>query len=105
MVLRLLNHVVKFSRLLSKVQKTTCAQKSLDFPPVSWSANLTHVSSGVLSPEQEVDFIGIRGYTDLYNFFIFYSKVELSMTSDGRTIVCYHPSVEIPYEHTQVYTD
>ncbi|XP_065429813.1 large ribosomal subunit protein mL42 isoform X2 [Chrysemys picta bellii] len=28
-------------------------------------------------------------------------KVELAMTSDGRTIVCYHPSVEIPYEHTK----
>uniref|UniRef100_A0A452HEG8 Large ribosomal subunit protein mL42 n=1 Tax=Gopherus agassizii TaxID=38772 RepID=A0A452HEG8_9SAUR len=28
-------------------------------------------------------------------------KVELALTSDGRTIVCYHPSVEIPYEHTQ----
>ncbi|KAM4747884.1 large ribosomal subunit protein mL42 [Rhinophrynus dorsalis] len=23
------------------------------------------------------------------------------MTSDGKTIVCYHPSVEIPYEHTK----
>ncbi|CAI9539313.1 unnamed protein product [Staurois parvus] len=22
------------------------------------------------------------------------------MTSDGKTIVCYHPSVDIPYEHT-----
>nr|XP_004652460.1 39S ribosomal protein L42, mitochondrial-like [Jaculus jaculus] len=28
-------------------------------------------------------------------------KVELSLTSDGRTIVCYHPSVDIPYEHTK----
>ncbi|XP_058427288.1 large ribosomal subunit protein mL42 isoform X1 [Marmota monax] len=28
-------------------------------------------------------------------------KVELALTSDGRTIVCYHPSVDIPYEHTQ----
>ncbi|KAG8439569.1 hypothetical protein GDO86_005678 [Hymenochirus boettgeri] len=28
-------------------------------------------------------------------------KVELAMTSDGRTIVCYHPSVDIPYEHTK----
>ncbi|XP_018107880.1 39S ribosomal protein L42, mitochondrial isoform X2 [Xenopus laevis] len=23
------------------------------------------------------------------------------MTSDGKTIVCYHPSVEVPYEHTK----
>ncbi|XP_078193188.1 large ribosomal subunit protein mL42 isoform X8 [Callithrix jacchus] len=30
-----------------------------------------------------------------------YSKVELALTSDGRTIVCYHPSVDIPYEHTK----
>ncbi|XP_078409814.1 large ribosomal subunit protein mL42 [Cetorhinus maximus] len=28
-------------------------------------------------------------------------KVELAMTSDGQTIVCYHPSVDIPYEHTK----
>ncbi|XP_053433264.1 39S ribosomal protein L42, mitochondrial-like [Nycticebus coucang] len=28
-------------------------------------------------------------------------KVELALTSDGRTIVCYHPSVAIPYEHTK----
>ncbi|XP_057172254.1 39S ribosomal protein L42, mitochondrial isoform X1 [Ursus arctos] len=28
-------------------------------------------------------------------------KVELALTSDGRTIVCYHPSVDIPYEHTK----
>ncbi|KAM4675650.1 large ribosomal subunit protein mL42 [Discoglossus pictus] len=27
-------------------------------------------------------------------------KVELAVTSDGKTIVCYHPSVDIPYEHT-----
>uniref|UniRef100_A0A673T0K3 Large ribosomal subunit protein mL42 n=1 Tax=Suricata suricatta TaxID=37032 RepID=A0A673T0K3_SURSU len=33
---------------------------------------------------------------DDYNF-----KVELALTSDGRTIVCYHPSVDIPYEHTK----
>ena len=28
-------------------------------------------------------------------------KVELALTSDARTIVCYHPSVDIPYEHTR----
>ncbi|XP_006872315.1 PREDICTED: 39S ribosomal protein L42, mitochondrial-like [Chrysochloris asiatica] len=28
-------------------------------------------------------------------------KVELALTSDVRTIVCYHPSVDIPYEHTK----
>ncbi|XP_063550282.1 large ribosomal subunit protein mL42 isoform X1 [Gorilla gorilla gorilla] len=28
-------------------------------------------------------------------------NVELALTSDGRTIVCYHPSVDIPYEHTK----
>ncbi|XP_044122239.1 39S ribosomal protein L42, mitochondrial-like [Neovison vison] len=28
-------------------------------------------------------------------------KVELALTSDGRTIVFYHPSVDNPYEHTQ----
>uniref|UniRef100_A0A670IVR2 Large ribosomal subunit protein mL42 n=1 Tax=Podarcis muralis TaxID=64176 RepID=A0A670IVR2_PODMU len=31
----------------------------------------------------------------------FFSKVELAVTSDGKTIVCYHPSVDIPYEHTR----
>ncbi|XP_053462045.1 39S ribosomal protein L42, mitochondrial-like [Nycticebus coucang] len=29
------------------------------------------------------------------------SKVGLALTSDGRTIVCYHPSVDIPCEHTK----
>lgn len=29
-------------------------------------------------------------------------KVELALTSEARTIVCYHPSVDIPYEHTKV---
>ncbi|KAB0404207.1 hypothetical protein E2I00_003909 [Balaenoptera physalus] len=29
-------------------------------------------------------------------------KVELALTSDGRTIVCYHPSVDIAYEHTKL---
>ncbi|XP_014321661.1 39S ribosomal protein L42, mitochondrial-like [Myotis lucifugus] len=28
-------------------------------------------------------------------------KVELALTSGGRTIVCYHPSVDILYEHTK----
>ncbi|XP_021030688.1 39S ribosomal protein L42, mitochondrial [Mus caroli] len=28
-------------------------------------------------------------------------KVDLALTADGRTIVCYHPSVDIPYEHTK----
>ncbi|XP_020370911.1 39S ribosomal protein L42, mitochondrial isoform X1 [Rhincodon typus] len=31
-------------------------------------------------------------------------KVDLAITSDGRTIVCYHPSVDIPYEHTKPIT-
>lgn len=29
-------------------------------------------------------------------------KVELALTSDVRTIVCYRPSVDIPYEHTKL---
>ncbi|XP_053112504.1 39S ribosomal protein L42, mitochondrial [Hemicordylus capensis] len=28
-------------------------------------------------------------------------KVGLAMTSDNKTIVCYHPSVDFPYEHTR----
>lgn len=28
--------------------------------------------------------------------------MELAVTSDLKTIVCYHPSLEIPYEHTKV---
>ncbi|XP_040849300.1 39S ribosomal protein L42, mitochondrial-like [Ochotona curzoniae] len=33
---------------------------------------------------------------DYYN-----CKVELALTSDGRTIICYHPSMDILYEHTK----
>ncbi|CAM9363055.1 unnamed protein product [Lampetra planeri] len=28
-------------------------------------------------------------------------KVELALTSDGRTIVCHHPALEFPYELSQ----
>ncbi|XP_029351361.1 large ribosomal subunit protein mL42 [Echeneis naucrates] len=28
-------------------------------------------------------------------------KVDIGVTSDGRTIVCHHPTVDIPYEFTQ----
>ncbi|XP_056430318.1 39S ribosomal protein L42, mitochondrial isoform X2 [Hyla sarda] len=28
-------------------------------------------------------------------------EVKLAQTSDGKTIVCYHPTVDIPYEHTK----
>ncbi|XP_057711881.1 39S ribosomal protein L42, mitochondrial [Corythoichthys intestinalis] len=29
------------------------------------------------------------------------SDVEIGLTSDGKTVVCYHPPVDIPYELTQ----
>uniref|UniRef100_A0A3P9LA31 Large ribosomal subunit protein mL42 n=1 Tax=Oryzias latipes TaxID=8090 RepID=A0A3P9LA31_ORYLA len=29
------------------------------------------------------------------------SEVDIGVTSDGKTIVCYHPAVDIPYEFTQ----
>lgn len=29
----------------------------------------------------------------------YYCKVEFDLTSDGKTRVCYHPSVDVPYEH------
>ncbi|XP_055045947.2 large ribosomal subunit protein mL42 [Misgurnus anguillicaudatus] len=32
------------------------------------------------------------------------SNVEIGVTSDGKTIVCFHPSVDVPYEHTQPIT-
>ncbi|XP_023273642.1 39S ribosomal protein L42, mitochondrial [Seriola lalandi dorsalis] len=28
-------------------------------------------------------------------------NVEIGVTSDGKTVVCYHPTVDIPYEFTQ----
>ncbi|XP_031169224.1 39S ribosomal protein L42, mitochondrial [Sander lucioperca] len=28
-------------------------------------------------------------------------NVEIGVTSDGKTIVCYHPTVDVPYEFTQ----
>lgn len=34
--------------------------------------------------------------------FLDFSNVEIGVTSDGRTIVCYHPTVDIPYELTRV---
>ncbi|RVE56788.1 hypothetical protein OJAV_G00224540 [Oryzias javanicus] len=29
------------------------------------------------------------------------SDVDIGVTSDGKTIVCFHPAVDIPYEFTQ----
>uniref|UniRef100_M3ZPB9 Large ribosomal subunit protein mL42 n=1 Tax=Xiphophorus maculatus TaxID=8083 RepID=M3ZPB9_XIPMA len=29
------------------------------------------------------------------------NEVEIGVTSDGKTIVCYHPAVDVPYELTQ----
>uniref|UniRef100_A0A669E7Y5 Uncharacterized protein n=1 Tax=Oreochromis niloticus TaxID=8128 RepID=A0A669E7Y5_ORENI len=37
----------------------------------------------------------------IFQFFGF-SNVEIGVTSDGKTIVCYHPTADIPYELTQV---
>lgn len=34
--------------------------------------------------------------------FLGFSNVEIGVTSDGKTVVCYHPTVDIPYELTQV---
>lgn len=31
-----------------------------------------------------------------------FSHVEIGVTSDGNTIVCYHPAADVPYEFTQV---
>lgn len=31
-----------------------------------------------------------------------FSNVDIGVTSDGKTIVCHHPTVDIPYELTQV---
>ncbi len=31
-----------------------------------------------------------------------FSNVEIAVTSDGNTIVCYHPTEDVPYELTQV---
>ncbi|KAG7454603.1 hypothetical protein MATL_G00261400 [Megalops atlanticus] len=28
-------------------------------------------------------------------------KVDIGLTSDGKTVVCYHPSMDIPYELTE----
>ncbi|KAG8005646.1 39S ribosomal protein L42, partial [Nibea albiflora] len=33
--------------------------------------------------------------------FLGFSNVEIGVTSDGKTIVCYHPAPDIPYELTQ----
>lgn len=31
-----------------------------------------------------------------------FSNIEIGVTSDGNTVVCHHPAVDIPYEFTQV---
>lgn len=41
-------------------------------------------------------------YQDINLVIFACSNVEIAVTSDGKTIVCYHPTVDIPYELTQV---
>lgn len=38
----------------------------------------------------------------LTRYFAGCSNVEIGVTSDGNTVVCYHPAADIPYEYTQV---
>ena len=44
----------------------------------------------------------LNGKTVSQNIYVNFSQVEIGVTSDGQTIVCYHPSMDVPYELTQV---
>lgn len=38
----------------------------------------------------------------VFDIFSHLSGVDIGVTSDGKTIVCHHPTVDVPYELTQV---
>ncbi|KAM4712004.1 large ribosomal subunit protein mL42 [Anableps anableps] len=45
-----------------------------------------------LRQKSSVDTSSVQGHN---------CKVEIGVTSNGQTIVCYHPAVDVPYELTQ----
>ncbi|XP_063783690.1 large ribosomal subunit protein mL42 [Pseudophryne corroboree] len=72
-----------------------CAWRGLRCSPLAGSSGYMAGDTG----DHRISFCQSSTYSvlpDDYN-----CKVELAMSSDGKTIVCYHPSVDIPYEHTK----
>ncbi|KAG7260362.1 hypothetical protein CRUP_009425 [Coryphaenoides rupestris] len=71
---------------------------ALRFRSVSLMVNKTlkqSIRSLGHTPKVQMSRVAIPSFTD-DNF-----QVEVGVTSDGNTIVCYHPSVDVPYELTQ----
>ncbi|KAI7792068.1 putative 39S ribosomal protein L42 [Triplophysa rosa] len=62
------------------------------FNRICCSRNVRHFRA-VLTSHNKSDVSG--------PFFDNNSNVEIGVTSDGKTIVCFHPSADVPYELTQ----
>ncbi|XP_038141699.1 39S ribosomal protein L42, mitochondrial [Cyprinodon tularosa] len=61
---------------------------------LSYAATLQNVQSCLVPLRQKstVDPSSPQGHN---------CEVKIGVTSDGKTIVCYHPAVDVPYELTQ----
>ncbi|XP_023664731.1 large ribosomal subunit protein mL42 [Paramormyrops kingsleyae] len=55
----------------------------------------THLTVGSLASARPMSTTTGSSYEDAN------CKVEIGLTPDGKTIVCYHPAVEFPYELSQ----
>ncbi|XP_026066254.1 39S ribosomal protein L42, mitochondrial isoform X1 [Carassius auratus] len=64
------------------------------FNRANTSRNIRQLQAGTLLSSNNKSTV--RGLSTNDN-----SNVEIAVTSDGNTIVCYHPTVDIPYELTQ----
>ena len=72
-------------------QQSSVRGPSLDDP--HWCVHRCHLYM--------TELVGVSILEKIFDFPGF-SNVEIGVTSDGKTVVCYHPTIDIPYEFTQV---
>ncbi|XP_029318088.1 LOW QUALITY PROTEIN: large ribosomal subunit protein mL42 [Cottoperca gobio] len=59
---------------------------------ISYDTTLRHAQTCLVTMRQKSSGPSLEGHN---------CNVEIGVTSDGNTIVCYHPAVDVPYELTQ----
>nr|XP_054595648.1 39S ribosomal protein L42, mitochondrial [Nothobranchius furzeri] len=62
---------------------------------------LPRISWGTTQINMQTCLLSIRQKSSLGPFEDSNSKVQIGVTSDGKTIVCHHPAADVPYELTQ----
>nr|XP_019605028.1 PREDICTED: 39S ribosomal protein L42, mitochondrial-like [Rhinolophus sinicus] len=72
------------------------------YSSLNWAISHSTILKGQLNLDNGAVFLFQQRNTYSSMFEDYNCKAELALTSDVRTIVCYHPSVDIPYEHTKL---